>query len=137
MVKFTRHIFLQFEEIFTTRIFLNKDIAFKKFWYFPFLTFVVSGSRMYRSSRFQLFFKIGILKNFAIFTGRHFCWSLFNKVAGLQGCNIMIRRLQHRCFPLNIAKKFRLAFYIEQLCWLLLNLQGVCLLTSFVFISSA
>ena len=31
-----------------------------------------------------MFFKIGVLKNFAIFTGKHLCWSLFNKVAGLK-----------------------------------------------------
>ena len=31
----------------------------------------------YRSSRSQMFFKIGVLKNFAIFTGRHLFWSLF------------------------------------------------------------
>ena len=38
-----------------------------------------------RSSRSQMFFKIGILKNFANFTGKHLCWSLFfNKVAGLR-----------------------------------------------------
>ena len=30
-----------------------------------------------RSSRSQLFFKIGILKNFAIVTGKHLCWSHF------------------------------------------------------------
>ena len=37
-----------------------------------------------RSSRSQMFFKIGILKNFAIFTGKHLCWILFfNKIAGL------------------------------------------------------
>ena len=30
-----------------------------------------------RSSRSQMFFKIGVLKNFAIFTGKCRCWSLF------------------------------------------------------------
>ena len=30
-----------------------------------------------RSSRLQMFFKIGVLKNFAIFTGKHLCWNLF------------------------------------------------------------
>ena len=32
---------------------------------------------MCRSSRSQLFFKIGALKNLAIFTQKHLCWSLF------------------------------------------------------------
>ena len=36
-----------------------------------------------KSSRSQLFFKIGVLKNFANFTGKHLCLSLFlNKVTG-------------------------------------------------------
>ena len=32
---------------------------------------------MYRSSHSQMFFKIGVLKNFVIFTGKHLYWSLF------------------------------------------------------------
>ena len=32
---------------------------------------------LFRSSRSQLFFKIGVPKNFANFTGKHPCWSLF------------------------------------------------------------
>ena len=34
-------------------------------------------SHLFRSSRSQMFFKIGVLKNFAIFTGKSLCWSLF------------------------------------------------------------
>ena len=30
-----------------------------------------------RSSRSQMFFKIGVLKNSAILTGKRLCWSLF------------------------------------------------------------
>ena len=30
-----------------------------------------------RSSRLQMFFKIGVLKNFAKFIGKHLCWCLF------------------------------------------------------------
>ena len=33
--------------------------------------------------------------------------SPFNKVAGLQACNFIKRRLQRRCFPVNIAKFLR------------------------------
>ena len=35
------------------------------------------ASFSFRSSHSQKFFKIGILKNFAIFTRKHLCWSLF------------------------------------------------------------
>ena len=31
----------------------------------------------FRGSHLQMFFKIGVLRNFAIFTGKHLCWSLF------------------------------------------------------------
>ena len=30
-----------------------------------------------RSSYLQISFKIGVIKFFAIFTGKHLCWSLF------------------------------------------------------------
>ena len=57
-----------------------------------------------RSNGLQIFFKIGVLKNFAIFPGKHLCWSLFNKVVGLKACSFIKKRLQHSCFPMNIAK---------------------------------
>ena len=33
--------------------------------------------------------------------------SLFNNVAGPQACNVIKKRLQHRCFPVNIEKFLR------------------------------
>ena len=33
--------------------------------------------------------------------------SLFNKVAGLKVWNFVLKRLQHRCFPVNMAKFLR------------------------------
>ena len=48
-------------------------------------------STHFRSSRSQMFFRIGVLKNFAIFTG----------------CN---DRLQQGSFPVNNAKFLRTAF---------------------------
>ena len=53
----------------------------------------------------EVFCKKGVLKYFAIFTWKHLCWSLF---AGLQACNF-IKRLRHRCFPVNIAKFLRIS----------------------------
>ena len=37
--------------------------------------------------------------------------ALFNKVAGVKACNFIKKRLQHRCFAMNIAKSLRTAFY--------------------------
>ena len=48
-----------------------------------------------------MFLKIGVLKNFSIFAGKHLCWSLF----------LIKKRLQHRCFPANIAKFLRTSFF--------------------------
>ena len=58
--------------------------------------------------------------------------SLFNKSAGLQVCNFMKKRLQHRCFPVNIAKYLRTAFYIDYLWWLLLMYQFLQTYSGFI-----
>ena len=50
--------------------------------------------------------KKGVLSNFAKFTGKHLCQSLyFNKVAAL-----LKKKLWHRCFPVNFAKFLRTRF---------------------------
>ena len=59
----------------------------------------------------EVFFKKGVLKNFANFTGKHLCWSLFfNKVAGLRACNFIKKRLQHICVPVKSAKFYEHLF---------------------------
>ena len=74
---------------------------------------------VYRSSRPDLFYKIGVVKNFGKFTGKRLCQSLFfNKIAGLR---LLKKRLWHRCFPLNFAKFLRIPFFIEHLRWLRLH----------------
>ena len=39
--------------------------------------FLLIGRTSHRSSRSHMFFKIDVVKNFAIFTGKHLCWTLF------------------------------------------------------------
>ena len=51
-----------------------------------------------RSSHSQMFFKIGVPKNFANFTGKH------------------------RCFPVKFAKFLKAFFFTEHLWWLLLSM---------------
>ena len=63
-----------------------------------------------RSSRSQMFFSIDILKSFAHFTGKHLCWSLFNKVPVFQACSFIKKRLQHSYFPVKSAKFLRIPF---------------------------
>ena len=53
-----------------------------------------------RSNRPEVFCKKGVLRNFAKFTGKHLCQSLFfNRPTAL-----LKKRLWHRCFPMNFAK---------------------------------
>ena len=59
----------------------------------------------------EVLFKKGVLKNFANFTGKHLCWSLFfNKVADLRVCNFIKKRLQQRYVPVKLAKFYEHLF---------------------------
>ena len=72
------------------------------------------------------FLKITVPKNLAIFIGKHLRWSLFfNKVAGLKVCTFIKNRFQRRCFPMNIAKFLRAAFFIEHFWQLLLAHESI------------
>ena len=74
------------------------------------------------SSRPEVFCKKGALKNFAKFTGKHLCQSLFlNKVVGLRPVTLLKKRLWHRSFPVSFPKFLRTPIFIEHLWWLLLN----------------
>ena len=43
-----------------------------------------------------MFYKTAFLKNFVIFTGKHWCWGLFFiKVVGVQASNCIKKGLQH------------------------------------------
>ena len=48
---------------------------------------------------------------------------LFNKIASLKVCNFIQKTLLHRCFPVNIVKYLRTAFFTEHLQWLLFSLS--------------
>ena len=50
-----------------------------------------------------MFFRIGVLKNFTIFSGKYLCWSFF--LIKLQACN----------FSVNIAKFLGTDFFMEHL----------------------
>ena len=72
--------------------------------------------------------KKGDLRNFAKFTGKLLCQSLFiNKVVGLKPATLLKKRLWHRCFPVNFAKFLRTPFFTEDLWWLLLDFKAFLL----------
>ena len=71
----------------------------------------------------EMFCKKCVFKNFADFTGKYLRWSLF--LIKLQACNIIEKRLQCRCFLVEISKFLRIPFLknicdqilLEQLFW--------------------
>ena len=86
-----------------------------------------------RSSRSEVFCKKDILRNFAKFTGKQLCQSLFlNKVASLRPATLLKKSLWHRCFPLNFSKFLRTLFFTEHLRWLLFWWIVFTSLTSFL-----
>ena len=65
-----------------------------------------------------MFFKISVLKNFAIFEGKYMCWSLFLiKVQAFKLAKLLIKRLQRRCFYVYIAKFFKKALITARGCF--------------------
>ena len=56
------------------------------------------------NSRSQMFY--AALQNIAIFTGKRLCWRFFL-------IKFIKNRLQHRCFPVNVAKCLSTVFHIE------------------------
>ena len=56
-----------------------------------------------RSSYQSCSIKKAALKNFTIFIGKHLCWSAHRETQE-NTCNLIKKKLQNRCFPMNIAK---------------------------------
>ena len=76
---------------------------------------------LYQKQPPEMFCNKGVLRNFAKFTGKHLCQSIFfNKVAGLRPATLLKKKLWHRCFPVNFAKFLRTPFLTEHLRWLFL-----------------
>ena len=59
----------------------------------------------------EVFFQKRCSWNFAKFTGKHLCQSLFfNKVAGLRPATLLKKKLWHSCFPVNFGKFLKTPF---------------------------
>ena len=66
-----------------------------------------------RNSRTQVFFKAGVIRNFAIFTGKHLCWSLFLmcRPYSLQlYFNLVPKETSTKVIPVKIVMFLRTAF---------------------------
>ena len=63
-----------------------------------------------RSSRPEVFYKKSVLRNFAKFTEKHLCQSLFFNTVWVRRSTLFKKRLWHSCFPVNFAKFLRKPF---------------------------
>ena len=72
-----------------------------------------------------MFFKIGVLKNFAIFTGKHLGWCLFLIKSRPSGLQLYWKKSPIQMFSVNIVKFLRTAYFREHLWWLLLWLLEI------------
>ena len=61
-----------------------------------------------------LLFKIGVLKNYAVFTGKHMCWSLF-----LIKFQAFTFTTPTQVFSSEYCENFKNSFFTEHLRWLL------------------
>ena len=80
-----------------------------------------------RSNRSQMIFEIGVLEVWNIHRKTSVLESLFSKVVSLEAWNFIKKKLQHRCFPVNIAKFLR-KFYLKNTtggCFCTLNSSGI------------
>ena len=76
---------------------------------------------MSRSRGSQRFSKTSVLKEFCnIYRKTLVLKSLFNKVKCLRSVLLLEKRLQLKCFPVNIAKFLRTGVFVEHLQWLFL-----------------
>ena len=67
--------------------------------------------QMLLEAAFRRCFALGVLENFAHYTVKHPCWSLFfNKATGLRPATLIKKRLQQGCFLVNFAKLLRTPF---------------------------
>ena len=57
-----------------------------------------------------MFCKIAVLKNFADFTGKYLCWSIF-PIKLQASCNFIETILQRRCFPVKFARFLGTLFF--------------------------
>ena len=96
---------ISFEDLLRLKVETWMELMTAEFWH---------TSRQKQSPK--LFCKKAVLKNFAIFTGKHLCWCLFLiKLQDFRPVTFIKNRLQHRCFTVNIAKFSRTSI-LKNIC---------------------
>ena len=75
-------------------------------------------------SRRDVFFKKYVFRNFAKFTGKHQCQSLyFDKVAGMRTATLLKDKTVAQVFSCEFCEIFKSTFLAENLRWLLLKIS--------------
>ena len=81
-----------------------------------FLNFLIHPLSFLQKQPLELFCNKGVLRNFAKFTGKHMCQSIFfDKVAGIRPTTLLKKRHWHRCFLVKFAKFLRTPSLTEHL----------------------
>ena len=94
------HLFMHIQLLYLKRHFAFVDFFFISFW-------IITSSKC-RSGSLEVFYKLGALKNFAKFMGKHQCWSLFLiRIPAKRPATLLILRLWHRCFSANFEEFLR------------------------------
>ena len=78
-------------------------------------------SKKLKSSRLLIFFKVGIIKNFAIFAGKHLCWDLFLIKLRVYRSAKFSKIDSSTSVCCGYCKIFKNSFLIQHLWWLLLT----------------
>ena len=73
---------------------------------------------MCRSSYRHMFFKIGVIKNFAIFTGKHLCWSLFLIKFQTWRQATLLKRDSNTCVFLCTLRNFQEHLFHKKIIWM-------------------
>ena len=73
-------------------------------------TFSQFHEYIFRSSRTQMFFKIGVLKRFANFAGKYLCWNLFLKNLQAEGLQLHEKKTSTEVFSCAVYEIFNNTF---------------------------
>ena len=92
--------------------FLKSIIIFKINFTDAFMEIGITKIKKNRSSRLQMFHKIDVLKDFAKFTGKHLCRSLFLNELG-SPCNFIKKEIPTQVFSCEFCKIFKNTFFTE------------------------
>ena len=84
--------------------------------YYVIIIWCFSGSNNQKQPP-EVFCKKDVLTNFANFTAKQMCQSLFNKVAGFRPATSLKKRLYNSCFPVNNDDNCLLKWSSLHLCF--------------------